>query len=331
MRAYHLTPGEGIDGLKLVELPDPTPAAGEIVVRVRATSLNYRDLMLARSNATAIVPLSDGAGEVVAVGEGVTRFSTGDRVAGCFFPNWIDGAPSGEAIRVALGGASTDGMLSELVALRAEAAVAVPDYLSYEEAATLPCSALTAWNSLFEQGAFRPGQSVLLLGTGGVSIAGLQLAHAAGMHTVITSSSNDKLARARELGADITINYREREDWERAVREATGGRGVDHVLEVGGEGTYVQSMAATKTGGHLALIGGVSQDRPADGVPLLGRGLRATRITVGSRRMFEDMLRAHEVRQIHPVIDRTFEFDQAVEAYRYVESQAQLGKVVIRV
>jgi NADPH:quinone reductase-like Zn-dependent oxidoreductase len=332
VQAYELTPGSGIDGIKQVERPDATPASDEILVRVRATSLNYRDLMLARSNADAIVPLSDGAGEVVGVGDAAMRFAVGDRVAGCFFRNWLDGAISTDQVRVALGGGSADGMLAELVTLRAEAAVRVPDYMSYEEASTLPCAALTAWNSLFEQVEFRPGQSVLFLGTGGVSVAGLQLAHAAGMHTVITSSSNEKLAKARDLGADATINYREREDWEQAVREATNGRGVDQVLEVGGEGTYAKSMASARTGGHIALIGGVSQTGGGGGgVPLVGRGLRATRISVGSRRMFEDMLRLLEVRQIHPVIDRTFEFDQAVEAYRYMASQAHFGKVVIHV
>jgi len=203
--------------------------------------------------------------------------------------------------------------------------------MTFEEAAALPCAAVTAWNGLFEQVDFRPGHAVLLLGTGGVSIAGLQLARAAGMQTVITSSSNEKLDHARQLGASAVVNYREREDWERAVREATGGRGVDQVLEVGGEGTWVKSMAATRTGGHIALIGGVSQDRPAGGVPLVGRGLRATRITVGSRRMFEDMLRAMEVSDIHPVIDRVFDFDQASEAYRYLAAQSHVGKVVIRV
>lgn len=331
MKAYQLTPGGGIDGLRLVDRPEPQPEADEVVVRVRATSLNYRDLMLARSNPEAIVPLSDGAGEVTAVGSRVAGFEVGDRVAGCFFPGWIDGGPSIDGIRVALGGASTDGMLAEQVALRAQGVVKLPAFLSFEEAACLPCAAVTAWNALFEQVDFRPGHAVLLLGTGGVSIAGLQLAHAAGMHTVITSSSNEKLAQARALGASATVNYREREDWERAAREATGGRGVDQVLEVGGEGTWVKSMAATRTGGHIALIGGVSQERPEGGVPLVGRGLRATRITVGSRRMFEDMLRAMEVSNIHPVIDRVFDFDQAVEAYRYLESQAHVGKIVIRV
>lgn len=331
MKAYELTPGGGIDGIHLVDRPEPQAEADEVVVRVRATSLNYRDLILARSNPEAIVPLSDGAGDVIAVGSRVTGIEIGDRVAGCFFPNWIDGGSNVDAIRVALGGASTDGMLAEQVALRAQGVVKLPSSLTYEEAASLPCAAVTAWNALFEQVEFRPGHAVLLLGTGGVSIAGLQLAHAAGMRTVITSSSNEKLEHARRLGASATINYREREDWERAAREATSGRGVDQVLEVGGEGTWVQSMAAARTGGHIALIGGVSQDRPAGGVPLLGRGLRATRITVGSRRMFEDMLRAMEVSDIHPVIDRVFDFDQAVEAYRYLESQSHVGKVVIRV
>lgn len=331
MQGYRLTPGGGIDGINAVELPEPEPASDEVVVRVRATSLNYRDLMLARNNPEAIVPLSDGAGEVVAVGDNVTRFAIGDRVASCFFRNWTDGSPSVDAVRIALGGARTDGMLAERVALRADATVALPDSLSFEEGATLPCAAVTAWNALFEQVPFRPGNGALFLGTGGVSIFGLQLAHAAGFETVITSSSDEKLEKARALGATHTINYRTREDWGLATREATSGRGVDNVLDVGGEGTWAQTMLATKTGGHVALIGGVSGVQSPGGAPALGRAMRATRITVGSRRMFEDMLRAMEVADIRPAIDRVFDFDRAVEAYRYMESQAHFGKVVIRV
>jgi NADPH:quinone reductase-like Zn-dependent oxidoreductase len=331
MKGYRLTPGGGIEGLQRVELPEPTPQADEIVVRVRATSLNYRDLMLAKNNAAPIVPLSDGAGEVVAVGDLVTRFAVGDRVASCFFRNWIDGSPSVDGIRIALGGGSTDGMLAEQVTLRADAAVALPAFLSLEEGATLPCAAVTAWNGLFEQGSFRPGQGALFLGTGGVSIFGLQFAHAAGFETVITSSSNDKLAKATALGATHVINYREREDWGLGVREATEGRGVDNVLDVGGENTWTQAMQAVRTGGHVALIGAVSGGTTPGGTPPLGRAMGASRITVGSRRMFEDMLRSMTVSDIHPVIDRVFGFDEAAEAYRYLEGQGHFGKVVIQV
>ena len=327
MQAYRLTPGGGVDGITAVELPDPEPGPGEVLVRVRATSLNYRDLMLAGSTSEAIIPLSDGAGEVAAIGEGVTRCSVGERVTGCFFLNWLDGPGTPESTREALGGASTDGTLAELIVLPERAVVPTPAYMTDEEAATLPCAAVTAWCAMFEVAGLRPGQSVLLLGTGGVSIFGLQLAQIAGVRSIITSSSDEKLARAREHGADETINYREHDDWERIVRELTDDRGVDLTLEVGGEGTFAKSMTATRFGGDVALIGGLARDESdATQVPLVGRGLRATRIYVGSRTMFEDMNRA-----VHPVVDRVFELGDAVAAYRHLESQTHFGKVVIRV
>jgi NADPH:quinone reductase-like Zn-dependent oxidoreductase len=333
MRAYRMTPGGGIDGVRPVELPDPHPGPGQVGVRVRATSLNYRDLMLARRSDQPIVPLSDGAGEVVELGPGVTDLAVGDRVTGCFFPNWHDGDIRPEYTREALGGGSRDGMLAEYVVLATDGLVRTPAHMSDDEAATLPCAALTAWNSMFEQARLRPGQSVLLLGTGGVSIAGLQLARVAGVRAIITSSSNDKLERARALGADDTINYRERPDWERAVRDLTGGRGVDLVLEVGGEGTFAKSMTATRLGGHVALIGALAHEEAAAGasVPLVGRNIRATRISVGSRAMFEDMNRALALREVHPVVDRVFGFEDAPAAYTLLESQAHFGKIVIRV
>jgi NADPH:quinone reductase-like Zn-dependent oxidoreductase len=331
MKAYQLTPGGGIDGITAVELPDPRPGPGEVLISVHSTSLNYRDLMLAGRASNAVIPLSDGAGEVVALGEGVDRLAVGDRVAGCFFPYWGDGPVAPEYLRDALGGA-VDGMLAEQVVLPAGSVVRVPAYMTADEAATLPCAGLTAWNAMFEQARLRPGQSVLLLGTGGVSIAGLQLAQLGGVRSIITSSSDEKLARTRELGADATINYRAREDWEQAVLELTGGRGVDLVLEVGGAGTFAQSMAATRIGGDVVLIGGLApQGDGGANAPLVARNIRATRISVGSRAMFEDMNRALELRELHPVIDRVFEFGEAVDAYRYLESQAHFGKVVIRV
>ncbi len=329
MKAYRLTQGGGIDGLTRVDLPDPTPGPGEVVVRVRATSLNYRDLGIARRGAAAVIPLSDGAGEVVAAGDGA-RLEVGTRVAGCFMPYWRDGDVTPEYQRDALGG-TVDGVLAEQIVLPAASVVRIPDYLGFEEAATLPCAAVTAWNALFEATHLKPGQTVLLLGTGGVSIFGLQLAVAAGMRTIVTSSSNEKLEKARALGANATVNYREREDWERAVLDITGGRGVDLVLEVGGVGTFAKSNACTRVGGSIVIIGGLAPDQGGGLAPLVARNVRATRISVGSRRMFEDMNRALEVANIRPVIDRVFEFDQALEAYRYLESQQHMGKVVIRV
>ncbi|MGD9934347.1 MAG: NAD(P)-dependent alcohol dehydrogenase [Dehalococcoidia bacterium] len=326
-----MTPGQGPGGLRFVEEPSRPPGHGEVSIRVRATSLNYRDLMVTKRAPGTVVPLSDGAGEVVAVGDGVHGISVGDRVAGCFFPYWSDGEVTADYVRDALGGA-IDGMLAEEVVLRGDAVVKLPDYMTYEEAATLPCAALTAWNAMFVQAKLVPGQSVLLLGTGGVSIAGLQLGQIAGVRTLITSSSEEKLARARSLGADVTINYLTREDWDVAVMEATGGRGVDLVLEVAGTATFARSMAATRFGGNVVLIGALAHEGGDPGTaPMVGRNIRATRIYVGSRAMFEDMNRALAQRAVHPVIDRVFEFDDAVAAYQYMESQQHFGKVVIRV
>ncbi|MGD9892286.1 MAG: NAD(P)-dependent alcohol dehydrogenase [Dehalococcoidia bacterium] len=331
MKAYRLTPGGGVDGLQLVDLPDPAPGLGEVLVRVRATSLNYRDLLIARRTAHAVIPLSDGAGDVVATGAEVERVAVGDRVAGCFFLNWIDGEVRPEYIAAALGGGTVDGMLAELVALPADAVVRLPDAMTYDEAATLPCAALTAWNAMFVQARLHPGQSMLLLGTGGVSITALQLARLAGVRSIITSSSDEKLERARALGADATINYRTVPDWDRAVLDATDGRGVDLVLEVGGAATFPKSMAATRVGGDVVLIGALAHEGADPGTaPMVGRNIRATRIYVGSRVMFEDMLRALALREVHPVIDRTFAFEAAADAYRLLESQTHFGKIVIR-
>ncbi len=331
MQAIRITPGGGVAGLVQVGLPEPQAGPGEVLIRVRATSLNYRDLGIARAARDAIVPLSDGAGEVVAVGDGVTRFAPGDRVLGCFFPNWIDGDVTPEYTREALGGGLRDGMLAELVVLPERAVVATPSHMSDEEAATLPCAALTAWHGIFEQAALRPGQTVLLLGTGGVSIAGLQLARMAGLRTIVTSSSDEKLQRARDLGADEAINYRTRPDWDRAVRELTDGAGADLVLEVGGEGTFATSNACVRPGGWIVIIGGLARgDAAARGVPLVARHAHATRIYVGSRRMFESMNCALSLHAIHPVVDRVFPLDQTVEAYEHLAGQSHFGKVVIR-
>jgi NADPH:quinone reductase-like Zn-dependent oxidoreductase len=331
MRTYRLTVDGGIDGLTMTDVPEPEPGPGEVAIRVRATSLNYRDLGIARASRTNVVPLSDGAGDVVAVGTGVTEFAVGDHVCGCFFPAWPDGDVRPEYTRDALGGANVDGMLTEYVVLPAQGVIHQPAHMSHAEAATLPCAALTAWDAMFEIARLRPGDSVLLLGTGGVSIFGLQFAHLAGIRAIVTSSSDDKLERARALGADETINYKEHEDWDKAVLDLTGGRGVDLVLEVGGAATFARSMAATRLGGDVVLIGGLGGAAPEGmPVPLPGR-VKATRIYVGSRAMFERMNRALELRSVRPIIDRAFPFDQAKDAYRHLESQTHLGKVVIDV
>lgn len=331
MRAYHVTPGGGIEGLVPVTLPDPEPGPGQVLVRVRATSLNYKDLGVATRSRAPIVPLSDGAGEVAAVGAGVRRFAVGDRVTACFFPYWIDGEMQREYIRVALGD-STDGMLAEYTVAPEGGLVRTPAHLTDEEAATLPAAAVTAWNALYEESPMLPGQSVLLLGTGGVSIFGLQLARAGGLRTIITSSSDAKLERARALGAHATVNYRANPDWEREVLELTGGRGVHRVLEIGGAGTFAKSLAATRMSGSIVSIGHLTEtDRERAGEPGLTRGIGARGIFVGSRAMFERMNAALELHEVHPAIDRVFDFDQAREAYRLLESQAFVGKIVVRV
>ncbi len=333
MRAYRLTMGGGIDGITAVDEPEPKAGPGEVKVRVRATSLNYRDLGIVRNPRQGpIVPLSDGAGEVVEVGAGVTRFKVGDRVMGCFFPYWEDGPVTPEHTRASLGGGTTDGMLSEFVVLREDSLVRTPDHLTDVEAATLPCAAMTAWHSMFEAYHLIPGATVLFLGTGGVSIAGLQFAVMAGAHTIITSSSDEKLEQAVELGADDTINYQNEPDWEKAVLEITRGQGVDLVLEVGGEATFAKSMASTRIGGHIASIGGLARvDENAVRMPMLGRNVKAVRMSVGSRAMFERMNRAIAHRQMHPVVDRVFGFNVAKDAYRYLESQQHIGKIVITI
>jgi NADPH:quinone reductase-like Zn-dependent oxidoreductase len=337
MRAYQILPGDGIDGLQCVAFPDRELGNGEVRVRVHAVSLNYRDLMVASGNYLVtvddpIVPCSDGAGEVVAVGHGVTRFQVGDRVAASFFPYWHDGPTSPEKIRHALGG-DIDGMLAEEVILAEEALVKLPAGMSFVDAATFPCAGVTAWNAIFESSnAIRPGDTVLLLGTGGVSILGLQLARAAGLQVIITSSSDAKLQRARELGAHHTVNYRSFPEWQEEVLRATRGVGAHVVLEVGGKGTVNRSVASTAMGGSVAIIGGVSgfggEVNPAT---LLAGAKRMVGIFVGSRSMLEKVMRFADTCAIQPVVDRVFTFEQAKEAYRYMESGSHFGKVVIAV
>ena len=337
MRAYQILPGDGIDGLRCADFPDRELGNGEVRVRVHAVSLNYRDLMVAGGTYLVsvddpIVPCSDGAGEILAVGPGVTRFQVGDRVAASFFPYWHDGPTSPEKIRHALGG-DIDGMLAEEVILAEDTLVKLPAGMSFVDAATLPCAGVTAWNAIFESSnGIRPGDTVLLLGTGGVSILGLQLAHAAGLQIIITSSSDAKLQRARELGAHHTINYRSFPEWQEEVLRATRGVGAHVVLEVGGKGTVNRSVASAAMGGSVAIIGGVSgfggEVNPAT---LLATAKRMVGVYVGSRTMLEKVMRFADTCAIQPVVDRVFTFDQAKEAYRYMESGSHFGKVVIAV
>ena len=337
MKAYQIQSYGSLDGLTQTETPEPpAPGPGEIVVKIHAVSLNYRDLMIVLGQygpggemPHGLVPLSDGAGEVTAIGAGVSRVAMGDRVAGTFFQHWIDGHILNVYQKSALGGA-INGVFAEYVLLSEDGVVLLPDYLSYAEGATLPCAAVTAWNGLIEQGGLTAGQTVLLLGTGGVSVFALQIAKLHGARVIITSSSDEKLMRAKALGADETLNYKADPDWEKTVWSMTGKAGVDHVVEVGGPGTLEKSLQAARQGGALALIGVLSDpSAKISPIPIFGKSLRVNGIYVGSRAMFQRMLTAFTVNQVHPVIDRTFSFAEAREAYAYLQSGAHFGKIVL--
>lgn len=329
------TSHDGPSIMKLVEVPVRQPGANEVLVRVRAVSLNRRDIYVRLGQYPGpkpanLVPTSDGAGEVVAIGKAVKRFRKGDRVAGIFFQKWLEGRPKPEYMTTALGG-GVDGMLSEYVTLDENGLVRLPKYLSFEEAATLPCAGVTAWNALVTRGHTQPGDFVLLQGTGGVSVLGLQLARALGAKPVITSSSDEKLERAKALGAFAIINYQTTPEWEKAVVAATGGGGVQQALEVGGKDTIGRTLASLAPGGHVALIGGLSSfggDIPS--LALMGANATASGIYVGSRADFEALNAFLEKHPIKPAIDRVFPFEDAPKAYEYMNSGFLFGKVVIR-
>jgi NADPH:quinone reductase-like Zn-dependent oxidoreductase len=337
MRAYQLPKGgAGIDALVKVERPNPKPAYRQVLVKVAACSLNFRDLGIVRGTYRMpvpdnLVPLSDGAGEVIEVGAGVKRFKVGDKVAGCFFQRWPAGEASPDVHASALGG-GIDGMLAEYAVLEEEGVVKIPAHLTVEEGATLPCAGVTAWHALVEHGKVIAGQTVLLQGTGGVSIFGLQLAHAMGVQVIITSSSDDKLARAKKLGANHGINYKSTPNWEKAAMDFTGGRGVDQVIEVGGAGTLTRSFGAIRVGGKISLIGGLSGPATELNPGLISaRRANVQGISVGSTQMFEAMNRAIAANGIKPVIDKVFGFDEVQAAYKHMTSGAHFGKIVIRV
>jgi len=334
MKAWQIVSGGGIDALEMRQLEPRPLRAGEIRVRMRANSINFRDLMtvrdpVSRKLALPLVPNSDGAGDVVEVGEGVTGIAPGDRVTPCFFQRWSDGACTPDAMASALGGA-LDGVLAEEAVLRADGVVSVPEHLTFAEAATLPCAALTAWHAMVEFGRVKPGDTVLLLGTGGVSIFALQFAQLLGARAIITSSSDAKLARAKALGAGVTINYRARPDWENAVLEATEMRGVDLTVEVGGAGTLQRSIAATRVSGSIALIG-VLTGGQIDPVAIMRKSICVRGIYVGSRRMFLDMNRALALHGLRPVMDTPVPFGEARSAYHAMASANHFGKLVIEI
>lgn len=335
MKAVELQDSFGIDSLKVVDRPEPKPTSGQVLVKMRTWSLNYRDLLVAKGLYNPklkfpITPLSDGVGEVVALGQGVNSVKSGTRVAATFLQNWTAGEVTEPKAKSALGGGGP-GVMAEYVVLETGGIVPVPEHLSDAEAATLPCAALTSWHALVTAGHVKAGDVVLVQGTGGVSLFALQFARMHGARVIATSSSDDKLRRARELGASDGINYKTTPDWDEAARVLTGGVGVDHVIEVGGAGTLAKSMKAVRMGGRISLIGVLSS--AAAGVnptPLLMKTICLQGIFVGSREMFEAMNRAIGMHKMKPVVDRVFGFAEIREALKYMESGAHFGKICLR-
>ncbi|MGP1255386.1 MAG: zinc-dependent alcohol dehydrogenase family protein [Kiloniellales bacterium] len=335
MRAYELTDGTDVNALAIKERPAPQAGPGQVVVDVRACSLNYRDLLVVKGTsassgrASGIVPLSDGAGVVSAVGEGVASLSVGDKVAGAFMPDFTAGVLTPELQAGSLGGV-VDGMLAEQVVLPAHGVVKVPEHLSFEEAATLPCAGVTAWYAQFVGANLRPGQTVLLLGTGGVSIFALQFAKLAGARVIITSSDDAKLSRASALGADEVVNYRQTEDWQAKVKELTGGIGADHAVEVGGPGTLNKTLEAVRHGGSISLMGVLTgmADQVATGL-ILSKNIKIQGTYVGSVAHFREMNAAIALHGLKPVVGKVFGFEEAPAALAYLESGSHFGKVVV--
>ena len=332
MKAYELQPREGFDSLTLVDRPSPALGPHDVRVRVRATSLNYRDLVMARGaikRKAPLVPLSDGAGEVLEVGQEVVRHRPGDRVVASFFPTWLEGPLSDAHHAAALGGGQ-DGMLAEQVVLPETAWLPLPASISFEAAATLPCAGVTAYHALFEAANLRPGDTLLVQGTGGVSIFGLQLARATGAQVIVTSSSPAKRERALALGASQAIDYKADQKWGESARRLTDGRGVDIVLEVGGPGTFDQSVAALRYGGTMSILGILTGTKgEVNTYGIFHKTLRVAGVYVGSVAMFHSLLRAVEATRLEPIIDRTFPFEEARAAYDHLASGKHFGKVVV--
>jgi NADPH:quinone reductase-like Zn-dependent oxidoreductase len=336
MRVFQIQDDWGFEHLRLATRPDPKPGPGQVLLKMKAASLNYRDLVVpirgygAFTGTLPLIPVSDGVGEVLEVGAGVTRVQVGDRVCPCFHQGWIAGEPNLERMTQTLGG-PIDGAMADYMCLSEQGVVKVPSHLSDDEAATLPCAALTAWSALVAGEGLRPGARVLVQGTGGVALFALQFAKLVGAHVTVTSSSDDKLARARQLGADAGINYTTTPEWSRPAKEITGGRGFDQIVELGGEKTLPQSLRAIRPGGTISMIGVLSGSALAAPLGLVvTRQVRLQGITVGHRDGFEAMLRAVAQHRLRPVIDRVFAFAQLPEALSHLKSGAHFGKICIR-
>jgi NADPH:quinone reductase-like Zn-dependent oxidoreductase len=334
VRSYHVSKGGGIDGLSLCSHGPRTPGEGEVAVAVHATSLSFRELLVLRGQYVLpvkpdVIPVSDGAGQVVAVGPGVRRVRPGNRVTAALFPKWLDG-PLEPAYLPQLGG-SLDGMLTELAILPEDALVPIPEHLSYAEAATLPCAAVTAWNALTGDGrGVQRGQTVLATGSGGVSLFTVQFAKLLGARVIATTSRADKEQRLRDLGADEVVNYRDTPNWQATARELTSGRGVDRVVDTAG--TLEQSLKSVAVDGHIAFVGSVSGNwLPVDPRLLFGVAATVRALAVGSRAQFICMNNAITTHRLRPVIDRVFPFEEAVAAYRYYESASPFGKAIIKI
>lgn len=333
MKVWEIQNAYGIENLALVDKPEPVPARGQIVVAMRAASLNYRDLLTVIGYGGGyplpLIPFSDGAGEVLATGPGVTRVAVGDRVCPLFFQSWLSGPVTAESRNRPLGG-PLSGVLQQKMLLDADGVAKFPAQLSYAEAATLPCAGLTAWRAISIESSVKPGDTILVQGTGGVSIFALQFAKALGATVIATSSSDEKLVRARKLGADHTINYKETPDWGKAARELTGGRGVDVVIEVGGENTLNQSFDAARVGGTIVVIGVLGGFSSPVMLPVVfGKNLHIHGISVGSREQFEDMTSHIDGWHLKPVVDQVFPFTRVPEALRLMQAGGHFGKIAI--
>lgn len=332
MRVFELQNKTGLAALALAERDDPHPGPEQVLIQMRAAALNYRDLLVLKGlypdMRLPLVPLSDGVGNVVAVGKDVTRVKPGDRVSGIFDQSWLSNALPEKTLSL---GGQMDGVLSQHVVLHQDGVVRVPEHLTDEEAATLPCAAVTAWSALMVRGALKPGETVLVQGTGGVSLFALQFARLAGAQVIVISSSEEKLERARMLGATEGINYKQTPDWDTEVLKLTGGKGVDYVVEVGGAGTLPRSLNAVRAGGQVSLIGILSGiNAEISTLPILMKQVRVQGIYVGSRATFEQMNNAIALHKLKPVIDRVFPFEETISAFKYMEKGGHVGKICIR-